>query len=1255
MAAALDGEWLFITGRELVAGVYRNTVFVYRFDGSSWQEFQRIRPSGSQPSGGPFSGQSDDFGGAWLSNSIALHGSTALIGAPGEDGRHPDEGRVYEYQYTGGHWVEVATLAPPEPRWSAMFGASVDFADDRAVIGAHMSSWHEPFNPVEGPGRAYVYQREPGSGTWLLARRLEAPDANGARNWFGAGGLRLAKGGVVIGAPYYLYEEGLPPGAVYQFTCGADACAGVQSCSGGDGCCPAGCGPATDTDCGYGPLCTANHPCGNGEASCVSDLECEPGLSCGFGIGPRFGKPVDAGVCWDPSCDDPQSVGECGDTNARCGVCPGCVLDCSGRSCGPDGCGGSCGGACTASQAGCQSNRDCAEGLVCGLDNGARFGMAEGLRVCWPAVCESLDQASVPCGGPGADCGICPSCVPRCDGRNCGNNGCGGSCGACADGSSCELVTGMCTLPTLTRRFELQVSTEVTTAAVGTLPGRWAVSSSGSGTYDIPLELPPGRGGLQPELTLRYSSARGNGMLGVGWGLDGLSAVTRCDKTVAQDGFAGAPEFASDDAFCIDGQRLVEVSRQIDWTDQSAKIIYRTEDDRFARITGTFAVRPLGDEFVAFDGPNDFSAESKDGRNFFYGQRIPGYARTVDGVRRDPDTHVWALTRVSDRAANSMDVSYILSFRETEAGLVRDYYANTITYSDGIVVRFVYNFQSEYNEPRLDDPSGWRDGIQIRQEALLRRVSVRIDDVWVRHYELTYDAPAGSQPLTRLAQIQDCAGGDTPESSVCKPSTTFGYTPTPAALQAPVPVGTMGSLNVSVSAAPIVLDLNGDGLDDTLFAVGDKDQNLFVPADQTWTWYAALSQRQADGSVRHEVVNTGLVIGSVHWSGFFMFSDADISAVGSGAGAVLDWDNDGRQDLLEYDWKGEGLPREYTVVQFNGQTFTRFTTQIPQAEPTGTGDPNPGQPYVLDLNGDHFKDLLVCDWTVDGARWRMYLHQGGATGGITNSGNAAGFVEAQRRDLAIDAPCRNGGIILDKDGDGAEELLLPAGIEGRDAGFFVMLNTGGAIAIAHTNGVAGNPVSRIDAYQFPKSGVRVLDMNGDGLRDIVRYDLEGSIETYVPRVLIEINRGDGSFDLHEQQLDFSQEPSIRSWIMARSYAFDADLDGKDDLVLPLAGGQVPWISDGRFFARFGAAIAQTGDRPIDVNGDGIPGILSGSSYLERPLGPQAKLELIIDGFQAPTIFDYGQLTDPAVYAAISSTARKHAAGPPLPAHTRAER
>src|SRR4051812_20841825 len=55
---------------------------------------------------------------------------------------------------------------------------------------------------------------------------------------------------------------------------------------------------------------------------------------------------------------------------------------------------------------------------------------------------------------------------------------------------------------------------------------------TGTGKYSVPIEVPPGRNGLQPHLSLEYSSGHGNGYFGVGWTLNVPSVQRRTSRGV---------------------------------------------------------------------------------------------------------------------------------------------------------------------------------------------------------------------------------------------------------------------------------------------------------------------------------------------------------------------------------------------------------------------------------------------------------------------------------------------------------------------------------------------------------------------------------------------------------------------------------------------------------------------------------------------------------------------------------------------------
>jgi len=247
-----------------------------------------------------------------------------------------------------------------------------------------------------------------------------------------------------------------------QKQCGPDGCGG--SC----GECAAGtrCDSATQRCAACSPQC-AGRECGddgcNGQCgACGAQERCSAAGQCEACVPDcarrRCGDDGcggSCGTCTDGKACDAETS-QCVTTTAPDG---GCVPDCDGKRCGDDGCGGSCGQcssgacsngtcACVAGGGSCASSSDCCSGTctaagTCCLAAGATCTSGAS---CCAGACQS-GKCCAPIGascGSGAQCcsgscvgGAC-ACRPNCLGKVCGEDGCGGSCGTCPAGSTCD-------------------------------------------------------------------------------------------------------------------------------------------------------------------------------------------------------------------------------------------------------------------------------------------------------------------------------------------------------------------------------------------------------------------------------------------------------------------------------------------------------------------------------------------------------------------------------------------------------------------------------------------------------------------------------------------------------------------------------------------------------------------------------------------------------------------------------------------------
>jgi RHS repeat-associated protein len=639
-------------------------------------------------------------------------------------------------------------------------------------------------------------------------------------------------------------------------------------------------------------------------------------------------------------------------------------------------------------------------------------------------------------------------------------------------------------------------------AAVGRTPGAAWVTPAGAAAYSIPLSLPPGTAGLAPALSFEYRHDQAGGLLGAGWSIGGLSAISRCPRTVAQDGAAAPVQYSLQDRFCLDGRRLVVVNGLAYGASGSE---YRTEVESYARI------RAYG---TAGAGPQYFLVETPDGRVHEYGatadSRIDAGGRVVSGVAT-PRT--WALSRIRDRAGNVVDLQY------AEEPTLQSYRIVAVRYngnaSRGIAASHTVQFVWE-SKPSSEVDLTYVAGTPIRQVVRLDRVDVLHEGALLRRYDLAYEPALSSAGRSRLASVQECGAGGTD----CLAPTTLRW-------QDGVP-GLGGETLLPFALAPrvpwesrpawVTADFNGDGHSDlawTSGASGSATLRYRLGTPSGLGPEVATSIVNAAPGVPFDYNGDGRAdLLNVSASGQWMVIPGAANGLGTpvstgiAAWGPLDFrgadvNGDGLGDIV---WSGmpdsSGTDIEVRVFYARpGGTFTATpVTLYSQAQYAGYGEPlggqflgQPGQ--RIDLDGDGREDLLMnevysvarisateaasdgfdgspdlvtpADVNGDGCTDVVYLHYT-LRWRIRFSGCGSIYWAAPE----VAGPSGPGGspVAFDWNGDGRQDLLL------RDATSWYVMPSGGdrLLPIASTGLSHGGATSQARA-----------DVNGDGLDDVV--------------------------------------------------------------------------------------------------------------------------------------------------------------------------
>lgn len=737
-------------------------------------------------------------------------------------------------------------------------------------------------------------------------------------------------------------------------------------------------------------------------------------------------------------------------------------------------------------------------------------------------------------------------------------------------------------------------------AAQMVTPGSMGVNQQGAATYSIPIAIPPGIAGMEPKLSLEYNSQANNSLLGIGWNLAGLSAITRCPATIATDGTRSGVNYATTDRFCLDGQRLVLVSG----TYGASGSVYRTERDGFSYITAN------GAQGV---GPASFTIKTKAGLILQYGVTTDSAIKAQNGT----SVRVWALNKTSDTVGNYMTVSY------TTDATTGSYYPATLSYTGNGSQAPTNSVQFNYTT-RTDQIPVYTAGGVVKSTQLLSSIQTNAGSAMVKKYQLSYQTQTYGSKLSALTAVQEVlADGSTlPATQVSWPAVlNFANNCTSncgsvfnAAPQANITDTTQSYAGWQMLAG----DLNNDGMNDMLgYSVSGTTLQF-----QSWLSAGGGLMNKA---ATHAAVNLG--------------------ASAAGASVLLgDINGDGNVDLVLAGCNTSN--NTLTVTSLNGVGDGSFGTAATPKQYSGYSCATAGAYRLVDLNGDGQSDIVWVSTTATQVNVYALLNNG-ANGFAAPSVLSAsvsppsGFTPANIQQPFYSTDINSDGIpdvvLLYTNGNAIAVQYFAGQLNG---------TLSGAINLFSYSGVPGNA-----SYTYAANySLQLADLNGDGNPDLIAM----GAGTSGASADVWLNQGAGQFATVSKNVISAPSVNTTSW--APLFA-DVNGDNYVDVIYSSAnaasGNTAAYVffgnGDGNFTQAFGgvsltgsSAAGATGWNVMltDLSGKGRADLVAWNPvasgmytqvWRNAVVNAPTLVSKISNGLGAYSSFTYSTLSNSAVY------------------------
>ena len=750
--------------------------------------------------------------------------------------------------------------------------------------------------------------------------------------------------------------------------------------------------------------------------------------------------------------------------------------------------------------------------------------------------------------------------------------------------------------------------------SVGSPTGSLSTSETGGAVYSVAIDVPQGLPQATPQINLSYNSQAGNGIAGFGCNIGGLSVITRNARSIYYDDVAKGIDYSADDAFYLDGQRMILLDRP----EGADTALYCLETDPFTKITLHGATGVNGSTLW-------FSLRSKDGKYCEYGTSKKAVHAAYSNCQY---ADAWYLCKTTYPNGNYISYVYTKDLLYVYPYYIQ--YGKNANKKNGLVNRIFFSYESRPDSVRfrVHGQQGW-------MRKRLKNIEARTNGFLYRKYSLAYDDYTdGTQ--TKFSRLTTITESDSCGNELRPIALTWNY------LNEFYPRTETNNININQSensrvttmksgtSALIAADINNDGISDYIHKVDIE----YRPGDgfmhENAMLYTYTSAIEDDGEISYYTnYNYSLLPGNIDMWGYW--TDGPLTC---------DFNGDGYNDII-IPRIGAGL-NYFIEFYFHDRDYNSGYNTLSHLSYHSRNQSNVPLYTCADLDKNGKSDLIVLETGLYNDRYSMCIFKGGSD-----------FEHPDSIHTCITLPSKPKKFFFnDYNIDGLTDLMVVY-----QDGYSIFWNRNGEITDSiFQEGTDYSDTCIGRAYRMYEG-----DFNGDGVTDYL-VTHEGS-----PAWCFKFGKGNGTFKYGNacvlQKVYKKTSSNEDNGAAFTCLVYDMDGDGKSDVFISKAEyddynhylrTHTYWLtSDGeslvqrKYLSSTSKANAERRFYMVgDYNGDGLAELANYGydcyngggrdsqlrTYPHRDFLPSSgKVTSITSSYGKKDAISYASLTNPSIY------------------------